>query len=301
MLKRKTSMNKIYASFILFLIALSASAQDKIYKKGGEIIEARISEVGTNEIKYKVFHDETGPVYTIEKDRIIKVVYQNGRTEIYQNSLKDPELYADQAKNAFKVNFLAPLLGYTQFNFEHNLRPGRSYELSLGIIGLGKRQEAYAYSVYDPNTSTSTMQYREARGVFLSGGYKFAKMPDYLNSGAKYSHVMQGFYAKPEFSFGVYGQNNFRQNTNNFTTIDRKTVVFSGLIVNLGKQWVLGDMFLIDAYAGLGYAFDNNNSLRQQGDAYYYEDYVGNHFALATNTDSGFGGTAGIKIGFLFR
>lgn len=295
-------MNKLYIFIFLICLTISASAQDKIYKKGGEIIDAKISEVGTNEIKYKVFEDDDGPLYTLEKDRILKVVYENGRTELYQNSLKDPEVYADQAKNAFKVNFLAPLLGYTQLNFEHNTRPGRSYELSLGIIGLGKRQQDSGYSTFDPNTNTTTFHYREARGLFVSGGYKFAKMPDYLNSGLKYSHVMQGFYAKPEISFGIYGHNHFNFTGNaNATTSTRKTVVFSGLLVNIGKQWVLGDIFLIDLYGGLGYAIDNNKRLQQQGDAYYYEDYAGNHFALATSTNSGFGGTAGIKIGFLFR
>lgn len=296
-------MKKFYLILSLILPSAVANAQDKIYKKDQEVIEVRISEVGTGEIKYKIFGAPDGPIYTIEKDRISKVVYEDGRTEVFQSSLRDPDLYADQAKNALKVNFLSPLLGYTQVNWEHNLRPGRSIEFSLGIIGLGKRQETASFTNFDPSTNTYTTYYREARGVFLGGGYKFAKRPDYTVSGVKLTHVLQGFYAKPELSIGVYGQNRLRRDYNSdLINEERKTVLFSGLILNLGKQWVLGDAFLIDLYGGLGYAVDNLSSKQYgQGDGYYYGDEAGNHYVLHTNNDSGLGISGGIKLGFLIR
>ena len=33
-------------------------------------------EVGTDEIKYRIFNDHSGPMYSLDKDRIIKVVYE---------------------------------------------------------------------------------------------------------------------------------------------------------------------------------------------------------------------------------
>ena len=298
-----STMKKLYLIVSLLIAASVANGQDRIYKKDKEVIEAGISEVGTAEIKYKIFSDPNGPVYTLEKDRILKVVYENGRTETFKNRLQDPELYADQAKNAVKVNFLSPLLGYTQLNWEHSLRPGRSFELSLGIIGLGKRQETSSFTNFDSNTNTYTTYYREARGAFLSGGFKFAKRPDYSLAGAKLNHLFQGFYAKPELSLGVYGQNQLtREFNSNVIHQERKTVVFSGLMVNLGKQWVLGDAFLIDIYAGLGYALDNiNHNQYGQGEGYYYGDDSGNHYILHTNNDSGLGISGGIKLGLLIK
>ncbi|MEJ6981051.1 hypothetical protein WG906_11345 [Pedobacter sp. P351] len=277
-------------------------SQDKIYKKGGEIIEAKISEVGTGEIKYKIFKDIEGPVYTIEKDRIIKVVYQSGRTEVYQTGLKDPELYADQDKRALKINFLSPLRGYTQFNYEKNLRPGRSYEASLGIIGLGKRQQLFDYTA-DFTTSGKTI-YREQAGAFIGGGYKFSKMPDYISGKDRYSHVMQGSYVKPELLFGVYGQNFEKPQSNGTgTTIEKSTVVFTALIINLGKQWVLGDKLLLDVYGGLGYALDNLKRIHYSNEGTdYYEDYAGDHFGVITaGSNSGIGFTGGLKIGILLK
>ncbi|MEJ7778383.1 MAG: hypothetical protein WKF68_02235 [Daejeonella sp.] len=293
-------MRNLYLTFITIFFVTAALGQDKLHKKGGEIIEVKVIEVGTDEIKYKIFSNQTGPVYSLDKDRIIKIIYQNGQVETYQSNLKDPELYADQAKNAIKVNFLAPLLGYTQLNFEHNLRPGRGYELSLGIIGLGKRQDIGSF--YDATTQTNTTTYRKATGVFLGGGYKFSKLPDFVNKGAKYSHVLQGTYVKPELSFGVYGQNVYTNAPGGGIRpqANRETIAFGGLLVNLGKQWVLGELLLIDLYGGLGYAIDN----RSRDDAnseFYYNDYIGNHYALTTGADSGVGFTGGFKIGLLIN
>ena len=157
-------------------------------------------------------------------------------------------------------------------------------------------------SIYDGSTNTSTTYYRDAKGIFISGGYKFAKRPDYAVPGTRLTHVFQGFYAKPELSFGVYGHHQLRRNFNtNTLNNDRKTTVFSGLILNLGKQWVLGDLFLLDIYAGLGYAVDNVDSEKADSDEYYYESNLGNHFILNTSAGSGLGASGGIKVGFLLK
>ena len=290
-------MKNIYLLMILLGLAATAQSQDKIYKKGGEIIEAKITEVGTDEIKYRVFSDQSGPMYSLDKDRIIKVVYENGRVETYQSNLKDPSLYEDQAKDAIKVNFLAPLLGYTQLNFEHNLKPGRGYELSLGLIGLGKKQDINTF--YDGTSNRTTTTYREASGVFIGGGYKFSKLPDFVNKGAKYSHILQGSYVKPELILGTYKHNNIESFPvgGSAPRVSRESISFGGLLVNLGKQWVLGELLLIDVYGGLGYAVDSRNA--SQNNTEYDYDYINNHYALTTGTDSGLGFTGGFKIGIL--
>jgi len=274
---------------IAFLICTKAFAQDKIYKKNGDVISVKVLEVGESEIKYKLLNDSNEPIYSIDKDRLKKTVYENGREELYKTSLKDASLYEDQARNALKFNFLAPLMGYTQLSFERSLKPGRSYELTLGIIGLGKRQKLYRYYNYDMNGNYyTTTKYREAAGVFLGAGYKFLTLPNFIRNGDKYSHILQGWYAKPEIMLGAYSQNNFKNQLE-----EKETVTMGSFIINIGKQWVLGELFLIDLYAGLGYALDN------QG--YEYNNYNGNHFALNIDPNSGLGATGGFKIGLLLN
>lgn len=271
-------MRRFVFIFLLLILGMSfTKAQDKIYKRDGKILEVKVTEVGLAEVKYRILKDSIGPVYTLEKSRIIKIIYENGREETFKYDLKDPELYADQAKSAIKLNFIAPLLGFTQINFEHNIRPGKSYELSLGIIGLGKKTENKLYQDRNPS------------GVYVGTGFKFSKLPDFITRTESYSHILQGQYAKTELIFGIYDQN--IQNTNG--DLYRKSTVFGAFMLNLGKQWVLGEKLLIDTYFGLGYAFDNLKS---------DEDYVfnSNHFALSAG-DSGIGITGGLKIGLLLN
>ena len=289
----------IYLGFVfLFVSVLNTKAQDKIYKKGGEVIEAKIVEIGVDEIKYRLFNVADGPVYTIEKDRIIKVVYDNGRVETYLSNFKDEELYADQKKMAVKINFLSPLLGFTALSFEKSIKPGRSYEATLGIIGLGKRQKVDVFS------SSSNPIYREQAGAYVSAGYKFIKLPDFTSRGAKFSHVMQGTYIKPEVMFGVFGSNRYfstSSRTGYRSGYEKKTTVFGGAIINLGKQWIFSDVFLVDVYAGVGYDINNDKStVVNTGTETVNYEYNGYHYGMISTADgSGLGLTSGIRIGIL--
>ena len=291
----------IYLSLVFFFVSLSSVlAQDKIYKKGGEVIEAKIIEIGVDEIKYRLFNVAEGPVYTIEKDRILKVIYDNGRVETYQSNFKDAELYADQKKMALKINFLSPLLGFTAFSLEKSMKPGRSYEYTLGIIGLGKRQRADLFNFDDNNPV-----YRQQGGAYVSAGYKFIKLPDFTSRGAKFSHVMQGTYIKPEAMFGVFSSNRYFSSftpPNNFKSgYRKKTTVFGGAIVNLGKQWIFSDVFLVDVYGGVGYNINNEkNTVANTGTENVSYEFNGYHYGMVSTADgSGLGLTGGIRIGIL--
>ncbi|MDB5121199.1 MAG: hypothetical protein JWN56_2417 [Sphingobacteriales bacterium] len=286
----------LYLVLVVTLFSLRCFAQDKIYKKNGDVVEAKVIEIGESEIKYKIFTDQEGPTYSVDKDRLTKIIYQSGREETFKSSLKDETLYEDQSKNAIKINFLSPLLGFTQLNYEHNIKPGRSYEVSLGIIGLGKQQKSEEYT-YNGSTGVGVTEVhkRAAGGAFLGAGYKFVKLPNFIRSGDKYSHVMQGIYAKPEVIIGAYSQNKYFYSSSSNSSADKETVVVGAFIINLGKQWVLGDSFLIDLYGGLGYAIDN------QDNSNIFNGYGGNHFALNVIGESGVGLTAGFKIGLLIN
>lgn len=287
----------IYLLTVTLLFSIQAFSQDKIYKKNGEIVEAKVIEIGETEIKYKVFTDQDGPIYAVDKDRLTKIIYQSGREETYQNSLRDTSLYTDQAKKTIKLNFLSPLLGYTQLSYEQNIKPGRSYELTVGIIGLGKRQKTEDYNYYSNGTTTYNKYYRKAAGAFVGAGYKFVKLPNFVRNGDKYSHILQGAYAKPELMLGAYSQvspeNSFYEPSVNMLN-EKETVLFGAFIINLGKQWILGDSFLIDIYGGIGYGADNQDNST-------YDSYNGNHFALNIAGDSGIGFTGGLKVGLLLN
>src|SRR5688572_5503757 len=219
----------------LFAAALTVSAQDKIYRQNGKVIEAKILEVGASEIKYKDFSNPEGPVYILETDRIKKIVYENGKEEKFQDNLKDPERYADQANQAIKINFLAPLYGYFEVAYEKSTGFGKSYELSLGIIGAGKAGILEYY-----NSQLGEVK-RSPFGVFVSGGYKFGKLPNFILFGkTRATHLMQGTYVKPILYLGHYNENRILYKDNAYEVGDQN-VTFGALQLELGKQYVMGD------------------------------------------------------------
>jgi hypothetical protein len=283
---------------ILSLLAFQANSQDKIYKRGGDIIFARIQEIGVDEVKYKLFDEPNGPSYGIEKDRIVKIIFQNGRTETYKSSLKDPNLYKGQSRNALKLNFLSPLFGYTQFSYERSLKPGRSIEFNLGIIGLGKNQ-VIDYYYYQPGTGSSQEYKRDAKGATIGIGYKFIKTPDFINRNIRFAHLLQGSYIKPTLYTGVYDENIIDYKTQ-IPIAERRTVAYGSLMIELGKQWVFSEQLMLDIYFGLGYCVDNIKDADNYSYSSISDEYQAQHFnTFRLSSSPGFALNGGLKIGIL--
>src|SRR5688572_13237784 len=143
-------MKKLFFCLVLVvLFSAVASAQDKTYRKNGQVLKVKVLEVSSTEVKYKIFGSaEDSPVYVLERDRIKKIEYEDGRTEKSgEVDLKDPEQYSDQKINALKVNFLGPLVGFTQITYERSMGVGKSLEASFAVIGAGKNG-TLAYNYY---------------------------------------------------------------------------------------------------------------------------------------------------------
>ena len=297
-------MKRTLLLITLTLMFSMSYSQDKIYRNNGKIVEGKVLEIGSDEIRYKEISNPDGPVYILETDKIKKIVFANGTTQTFHDNLKDPERYAEQLKNAIKLNFLSPLYGYTEIGFERSTGVGRGYEFSLGIIGLGKSETLeYNYSSSQPETVK-----RGQAGVFISGGYKFGKLPDFLIFGkTKMSHLMQGTYAKPILYFGYYKENQVMEKANATYEVGKQNVTFGALQIELGHQWVFSDKFLLDLYWGFGYGADNKKDAYQydSGTGYYYGDYDGtaafNYANARAGNSPGFSLTFGLKMGWLIK
>ena len=285
-----------YLGLLLFCsIWQNVSAQDKIYKKGGEIIEAKVIEVSANEIKYHLHLVKNGPIYILNKLDITKIEYEDGRKEVYEYEGNDPELFAPQKTSAIKINFLSPVFGYLGLNYEKNIRQGRSMEFSLGLIGVGFKQ------VLNDGYSSNETIYSDQVGAFISAGYKFIKVSDKNRNSANQNNLLQGWYLKPQIMFGSYKANEVYTNYTDYTSYyEKKTTIFGGLLINVGKQWVFNDFVLLDLFGGVGYDINNRSSVN--GNNYGYYGNPGFHYGvLSTGSDgvSGLGLTGGLKVGIL--
>lgn len=261
----KIKLSYLVAFVALFLFtANDAFAQDKIYKKNkSEPILAKVLEIGTGEIKYKLYEEQGDDlVYVIEKEFIIKIEFESGRTEYYGKEKMDVEEYFEgQKKRALKISFVGPLIGQTSFIYEQNIRPGRSWEAKAVIVGLGFNRDLDA----------------NARGFIGSASYKLYRKPTFVTSDLRRRHILQGAYLKPEIFVG-----SITRDVNLFGagSDQRESDVIAGFMLNLGKQWVFADVVPLDVSIGIGYGSGESST------AYIVSD--------------GFAFTSGLNIGIAF-
>ena len=275
---------KTLAFTLLFLAVSTAFSQDKIYKKNEEVILCKVIEIGEDVIKYTL--EETADLaYVLDKAKIEKIVLENGKEMVFQSKMTDASLYLGQSKNAFKIGLFSPLTGALNLGYERSIKPGMSLEGSIGLIGLGQDLDG-----------------NNAGGGYLKAGIKFISTPDFELRGMRYSHLLKGFYFRPEVIISVY-QRDIETFTYNpilgyFEYSDiRKDVIAGALMLNVGKQWVMSDVFLVDLFVGVGYGLDNYNSTANRSEGYgpYY------HYGFVVGEDIPLAGTIGFKVGFLTK
>lgn len=285
----------LFVLFAFFCISMTTKAQDKIYRKNGEIIKCKVYEVGTDEVKYKVTGYEDGPLYAIEIDKLIKIEYGNGKVDKFAPDFNNPEYYVDQRKQALKINFLSPLLGFTNITYEKSRGTGRSYELGFAIIGAGNNQQL---DYYDNNGFR--LEKKDQFGFAASVGYKFIKTPEFYSRKMRYYHIMQGSYAKPVFTLGHYGENRIAYKANQQYVVERQKVTFAALQLELGRQWVFGEQFLVDLSLGFGYTADN----KKANAGFYYNDEsysAYNYLNARLGQSPGLSTSLQLKVGYLFK
>ncbi len=262
-------------SLLLIILSITALAQDKIIKKSGDVINCKVTELGAMQVKY-YYSDNPKLVFGIDKALIEKVEFATGEiVEMGKNSFKNEEYYTNQSKHAIKVNFLSPLAGSLELVYEQSIKPGRSWETSLGIIGAGV--DVMEISPF---------------GFYGKFAYKFIKSPDFYIQNMHYAHILKGGYIAPEIAlrYFAYDKQNYNYYYGSYDSSTERTDNFSfAIMLKLGKQWVFDDAFIVDLYFGVGYGFCNN-------DAYD----VFNYGFIAGDNEFPMSGTAGIRIGWGF-
>lgn len=168
-------------------------------------------------------------------------------------------------KSVIKMEFFSPLTGNTTFGYERYLKNFTSIEAKIGIIGLGKK-------IDEP--------YRD-NGILIKVGPKFKLKPSYATEGTFGTHLLRGSYIRPELALSIFGHEEFDGSSESITA--------AAILINYGKQVILGKIMSLDWHVGLGYGFSNDD---EQG--YYYGFSAGNNeFPMAFS--------AGFTLGVLLK
>ena len=128
---KPTPLRYIVTLVLVIALSIGGFSQDQIFLKSGEKIEGKVTEVGTDLIKYKSKVNPEGPVYSKNIRDILLVSYANGTTELYNK----------KEKSAFKQSFDS--IRFTRsigFNIGtvvlHQLELDFQVKSARGIIGV---------------------------------------------------------------------------------------------------------------------------------------------------------------------
>ena len=76
-------MNKLFILLLFLAGFLPVFSQDEITFRTGETLKAKILEIGLEEIIYKKTENLSGPSYTVKKDIVFMIKYENGTKDVY--------------------------------------------------------------------------------------------------------------------------------------------------------------------------------------------------------------------------
>ncbi|MCF8253702.1 MAG: hypothetical protein K9I36_02215 [Bacteroidia bacterium] len=304
----KKVFSKLILSLFLLLFINNLQAQDAmILRAKPDTLWVKIIEIGTDEIRYKLWPvDEEMPIMVENKDRIRKVILSNGTVlRFSENEFVNAENYANQKKAIIKMDLFSILVGSTSLSYEKSIEPGRSYEVGIGLIGMGAK----------PSDNGFNDSYKRS-GTFLRVGYKFINQPDYYMKGMRYTHILKGAYIRPEIVANLYNLKTIKTyyNYNTLSPFDHEDITrYSAVsfMLNFGKQWVFSDIFAVDFFIGGGLGGGKTTSVDVgqnigSGSGFYNYDYYGSSapaagvgFGTRYNSGIGFTGQIGLKIGVL--
>lgn len=124
----------------VFALCISTSAQDIMTKKDGTDIHVKVLEVNPNDVRYVLFEEQDGPVYTIRKNEVMMIRYASGRNEVFQNGSPYHNMYGTSGYVPMKYKQLKTMYDYKAYNPTPYDRysPAWSGVASFFIPGLGQ-------------------------------------------------------------------------------------------------------------------------------------------------------------------
>ncbi len=142
---------------ILIVICFNVNAvfsQDIIHLKNGGKIEAKVTEIGTKEIKYKKYDFQNGPDYVIYKKETAYILYENGKKESFYGKYTEAEYKALCERKVIK--------------FTNQKRIGAGLA-TIGIIGFALiAVDNYNYKINNPNSYNYDKDFTYMAGYSLS-------------------------------------------------------------------------------------------------------------------------------------
>lgn len=256
-------MKKVNLFFFVILICLTSNlkAQDTIVQKNGSKIISKISEVSPSRIKYKIYENQAGPDYYIEKSSVREIHFQNGYIQQYDESEQNPVTDETEYINDIPVKKKNErsderredrredrreerMVNEPRDDFESinpRIRMGQKYRENKQIYNSSMYIPQYG-DPYNPTTAGIASFFIPGLGQMLSGevGRGLAFMGGYYGSylvtviGASMVTDGIGYY-------GIDNNYNYNYNYNNYSNTGMYLLIAGGIAALTTYIWSIFD------------------------------------------------------------
>jgi len=76
---------KILYIFLFLSVSISLFSQDLVTLKTGEQIKVIVLKISETEIEYHKFENQDGPIYSIDKKKVLVINYADGNKDVFKN------------------------------------------------------------------------------------------------------------------------------------------------------------------------------------------------------------------------
>ena len=84
------------------LTGAAAEAQDMVVMKDGTVVQAKVTKVGHDEVEYRKWNNQDGPLYTVKVADLLAINYQNGEKDTFTQAAQTTATRTGTADNAPK-------------------------------------------------------------------------------------------------------------------------------------------------------------------------------------------------------
>ncbi len=121
----------------LVMSAVAMNAQDLLTKNNGEDIKVIVKEIDAQNVKYVLFSEPNGVLYTMPKSEILMIRYASGRNEIFSNQR------STAPTPARTTTYATPYSPYQEFDY------GMADHIQVGMK-YDQLKKLYDYRMYRP-------------------------------------------------------------------------------------------------------------------------------------------------------
>ncbi len=170
-------MRAVFFIAALGLLSQFVKAQDTIQRVDGTIQLVRIIETTPSMVRYVPIENPDGPIFSITKQAISKIVFEDGRSVFYRR-LKDPyessKLTQPESlfsRNIVSLNIYDFLWGITSISYER-LSPSRTFGLKmpLSIRLLNRETDSHYWSkIYSTGIGINYYPFKQEQVTWYLG------------------------------------------------------------------------------------------------------------------------------------